>query len=259
MNTKVNLPEKLIPFEDRFLPTLRPFNRILLSKNGKTELWNSKVGGRPYWPEAMAYPKDEKQEDLYFLAQINFAEMPALEGFPENGILQFFINDDDLYGVDFDNPFSQKNFRIIFHEEISKDGLKDDFSFLRTFKYSPLNGNSSSMEFQSMSELVPTSDHQFEQFFGADFFDTFKEQSWDILESYNEAIRSSGHKVGGYADFAQFDPRDPEDNMILLFQLDSDAENDISWGDLGIGNFFIKKEDLENKNFEKILYNWDCT
>ncbi|MCB5607999.1 DUF1963 domain-containing protein [[Ruminococcus] gnavus] len=30
------------------------------------------------------------------------------------------------------------------------------------------------------------------------------------------------------------------------------------WGDSGICNFFITKKDLENKNFSKVLYNWDC-
>ena len=30
------------------------------------------------------------------------------------------------------------------------------------------------------------------------------------------------------------------------------------WGDSGVANFFIDKEDLENNNFNNILYNWDC-
>lgn len=42
----------------------------------------------------------------------------------------------------------------------------------------------------------------------------------------------------------------------LLLQIDTD--DDIMWGDSGIANFFINKEDLENKNFKNILYNWDC-
>lgn len=29
------------------------------------------------------------------------------------------------------------------------------------------------------------------------------------------------------------------------------------WGDFGVANFFISKDDLKNKNFTKILYNWD--
>ena len=30
------------------------------------------------------------------------------------------------------------------------------------------------------------------------------------------------------------------------------------WGDSGVANFFINKEDMKNKKFDNILYNWDC-
>jgi uncharacterized protein YwqG len=57
------------------------------------------------------------------------------------------------------------------------------------------------------------------------------------------------------------DPRQYNANIqdyILLFQLDSeDAENEIMWGDSGVGNFFIHPEDLKKRDFSKVLYNWD--
>jgi uncharacterized protein YwqG len=41
--------------------------------------------------------------------------------------------------------------------------------------------------------------------------------------------------------------------------LDSeDAENEIMWGDSGVGNFFIHPEDLKKRDFSKVFYNWDC-
>ena len=43
---------------------------------------------------------------------------------------------------------------------------------------------------------------------------------------------------------------------ILLFQLDT--VEDIMWGDSGVGNFFIREEDLKNRDFTRVLYNWDC-
>ena len=45
-------------------------------------------------------------------------------------------------------------------------------------------------------------------------------------------------------------------NEILLFQLDS--QDHILWGDSGVGNFFISKEDLKNKDFSHVRYYWDC-
>ncbi|WP_268866745.1 DUF1963 domain-containing protein [Thomasclavelia ramosa] len=57
-------------------------------------------------------------------------------------------------------------------------------------------------------------------------------------------------------------PRSSEkyDDYILLLQIDSVGigDKEIMWGDSGICNFFITKKDLENKNFSKVLYNWDC-
>ena len=51
-------------------------------------------------------------------------------------------------------------------------------------------------------------------------------------------------------------PRQEDSNEILLFQLDS--QDHILWGDSGVGNFFISKEDLKNKDFSHVRYNWDC-
>ena len=41
-------------------------------------------------------------------------------------------------------------------------------------------------------------------------------------------------------------------------QIDSDLDNDIMWGDMGIANFFITPEDLAAENFDNVLYTWDC-
>jgi uncharacterized protein YwqG len=37
-----------------------------------------------------------------------------------------------------------------------------------------------------------------------------------------------------------------------------DSDQDIMWGDVGVGNFFIDYNDLLKKDFSKVLYNWDC-
>ncbi|WP_140916353.1 DUF1963 domain-containing protein, partial [Listeria monocytogenes] len=49
----------------------------------------------------------------------------------------------------------------------------------------------------------------------------------------------------------------------LLFQLASEDFDEsrmaIMWGDCGVGNFFINKQDLINRDFSNIMYNWDCS
>lgn len=41
---------------------------------------------------------------------------------------------------------------------------------------------------------------------------------------------------------------------MLLFQMDTDDEAGIMWGDCGVANFFISEKDLASKNFSRVLY-----
>jgi uncharacterized protein YwqG len=93
---------------------------------------------------------------------------------------------------------------------------------------------------------------------GEDFFEPFGQKQWDLQNDYFKMHRSSGHKIGGYAFFTQHDPREQLGDMELLFQLDSDEAIQCRWGDMGVGNFFIRKEDLERWDFSNVLFTWDC-
>ena len=45
----------------------------------------------------------------------------------------------------------------------------------------------------------------------------------------------------------------------LLLQLDSDLKSGIlMWGDSGEANFIINEKALEELDFSRVLYNWDC-
>lgn len=74
----------------------------------------------------------------------------------------------------------------------------------------------------------------------------------------NDAVPSlvNHNHLRGTPFFTQYDPREADDlDNILLFQLDSD-EN-IVWGDCGIGQFFIRRDDLKNRRFEHAWFYWD--
>ena len=87
----------------------------------------------------------------------------------------------------------------------------------------------------------------------------------EVFSSECDKQRNIGHWLFGYAYFTQNDPRDymvDLQDYILLFQMDSDysaeRKSEIMWGDSGVGNFFIKKDDLQKLDFSKVMYNWDC-
>jgi len=202
---------------------------------------------------ALEQYRDKLGNPLFLLAQINFEEVPCLEGFPQEGILQFYIADDDFYGANWDNPTQQEGFRVIYFPTISKteDDLVTDFSFLPEPKGLPFFG-SSSLQFNKKVAPVGYTDYEFEQ---------FADKEEDIWEEYAEKFSSEGHKIGGYAHFTQEDPRSNKESLekyILLLQIDTDNAVDIMWGDSGVGNFFITQTDLEKLDFSKVFYTWDC-
>ena len=83
----------------------------------------------------------------------------------------------------------------------------------------------------------------------------------EVAEEFYEKICSGGSRIGGYPFFTQWEIRDKDDENKLFIQLDSlyDSKEDIlMWGDSGVANFFIIDEDLKNRNFEDVIYNWDC-
>ena len=88
MNYKldVELSPELETYKDKIEATIKPYIEIKLTDNNKPTWWQSKFGGLPYIPKGFEYPKSFGNEYLYLLAQINFAEVPHLEYFPDKGI-----------------------------------------------------------------------------------------------------------------------------------------------------------------------------
>ena len=46
--------------------------------------------------------------------------------------------------------------------------------------------------------------------------------------------------------------------MVLLFQMDSDDDLDVMWGDVGILYFCIDKHDLQDQQFNKTKFTLQC-
>lgn len=263
---RLKLPRKFEPYRERIEATLRPALLLELLEEEPGPL-GSKVGGVPYRVRGEAWPTDTEGRPLTFLAQLNFADLPPLEGYPESGILQFFIGRDDLYGCDFMRPeegdLARFEVRWIPEPQMDLSQLDaethvfdaaDDDSPLETRRGFGLSG-------KRVEQPMSWCDCHFEQAIGLDLYDDsegpedmtlgeWQQKKYDELATY-------GHQVGGYPYFTQEDPRMPDDPRILLFQLDSEAGK-IMWGDVGIANFFIHPDDLTRQDFSRVAYNWDC-
>lgn len=280
--TKLDLPSGLEQFRIKLEATVKPYVEIETHQTRNVSLWQSKFAGFPYLPKNFDYPKTPEGDYLYLLAQINFAEVPHLEGFPETGILQFYLARTPSYGLDFNNPTNQTGFRVLYfpNPDLNEDNLVTNFDFLPTlwednerwdtpfyvyFSYSPHRNDCFSLSFNLKSAPISDCDYRFEELIGTEIREVFEENNYEIWEEYHDKF-VVGHKIGGYPYFTQDDPRKlitEEEPYILLLQIDSDASAFekifIQWGDVGVCNFWIKESDLKNLDFSKVLYYWDCS
>ena len=261
----LNLPEELKLYCEQIEKTLKPTVRVKAAK-GKTTPFESKFGGNPYMPKGFEHPRDEKGNAMLLFAQINFEEVPPIEPMPQSGILQFFLSPtDDVYGLDFDDPTNQENFRVVYHAEVKRDEtqLVTDFSYVpEVDDEMPPLCSEGRMSFELQYLPVSTGTYEFEQLLDIDLEQETGNPNETLWDVYADAAQGEGHKVGGYPYFTQEDPRgyneEHQEYSILLFQADVDSDINLMFGDSGIANFFIKEADLKKLNFSDVLYNWDC-
>lgn len=270
------------PYRSNAIKTVKPYIKIATKAATQLQLWQSKFAGNPYLPKGSAYPLSASNTPLILLAQINFAETPALSPFPKQGILQFFIADEDEgYGIDHEDKTNQADFRVIYYPSIVKDEatLTTDFAFLSE---SDNNVESASCALNFSLEQMPmTSEdyHSVTAIWGMEpgphpvtIMQAVHQTAEETLVQYRELplFDDVMHQIGGYPTFTQGDPRpyialrNPErdlekENWILLFQIHTDGNTTITWGDNGIANFFIKEADLIKADFTNIFFNWDCS
>lgn len=275
----------------------QPYLPLKPMRAASTTVFDSKLGGVPYFPKGMEYPSVLEGEfagkPLKLLAQLNFAELPHLEGFPEKGILQFFAgcDGDDVYGVDFNDYFAQNGFRVIYHENIIEDtgklmSVEDLPSLGSGGEDLPFTGEFLLRAGETCFRGIAPSDFRFDSAVAESFNELFggdvagmwvdcdgKKGIFQVDEALYHAIdevRSAyGTGIGGFPYFTQQDIRSRDERYracdTVLFQLDSEFgegidswKDEIMWGDSGVGNFFISAGNLAKRDFSKVLYTWDC-
>ncbi|OUM58484.1 hypothetical protein PIROE2DRAFT_36965, partial [Piromyces sp. E2] len=249
----------------------------------KPTIFDSKFAGLPYWTKDKEYPKNSEGKKLLLLAQINFDQYKFNSPLPSNGMLQFFIYSDDILGLNFDNQIEQDGFRVVYHEKINYDiteesirqlgvpesikDLENDDNDLESF---PIE-KEIKISFSKEMDSITHNDKNFNKYFTTvynmiyddyitvdkGYFGVLNDKDEDKLndELFTTFIK---HKLLGYPFFTQDDPRHDKkySDYILLLQIDTDKS--IMWGDSGVCNFFIEEKALLEKDFSKVLYNWDC-
>lgn len=245
-------------------------------------IFDSKFGGIPYLPKDFEVPCDSSNHEQFaLLAQINCAELPENNLYPKVGILQFWIGRDDLMGLEDD-------YKVVYFENIDNTITKEEV----LTKYKPLDPNNYDqytpfdptnaefgLTFEKGISTITVADYRFEDIIINAIHELYPDEEVsklysdlgeDVHEYLYTSVKGLKHAIGGYPNFTQYDPRgynseegeqSPYDIMLLQVESEWKKDNDVEiiWGDCGVGNFFISEENLKNRNFEDVLYNWDCS
>lgn len=227
--------------------------KLIFSAKENISPLESKLGGKPYWDGEMPYPRDSKGKTMPLLLQLSLSEININTSLPKRGMLQFFISDD-----------MDCECRVVYHEKINPDfTLPKKINVMPNGGFSPVL-KECKVSFKETEDYIGAFDERYGDILiktvkrvtgreiGGDLFDDFSE---DEGKRICEEFTGAGSKLFGWHCFTQSDPR--ENGESLLLQLDSDGEH-ILWGDYGVGNFFIDKDDLKNNDFSKVKYYWDC-
>ena len=261
--------------------TCREVIRIALSLTDNLALTDSKLGGIPYIPQGGALPTSVDSKPLFMLAQINCEQLPENTLYPKKGLLQFWIatTEAPLYGLDYEAPCSNDFKQVIYYPDFGEALPIDDFINDYTFDNENLPFNSKrqfALHFKKDTESISLEERAATQLFFEKWNEAFSthittiDQFFDevpdhICEEINVYLlkEPTGHKIGGYPYFIEYDPREENDpHTFLLLQIDIDnvEGEEICWGNLGgVANFFISPEDLAACQFDNVLYNWDCS
>lgn len=274
-------PEEMVEYRDAFDRAAMPI-AVAEARKGSTSVFDSKFLGTPYMPIDFEYPRDPNGRELSFLAQINFDDVPPLPDYPDSGILQFYISDaidrSQVWGLEhldaepydakaqFELQQKQNYFRVVWHENVIRDeaGLKKKHPGRRNTALPIVDEGK--LTFTGGTGYPVPGDYRFEKIFGEgdyEFFERFGNDAESVYVRYSSHITiHSIAWIGGYAYFTQWDPRyaDPDEDWLLLFEIQSSSsidEPEVLWGDAGIGAFFIRREDLQARDFSRVLYHWD--
>lgn len=234
----------------------------------------SKMGGAADLPENLAWPVWHDRQ-LSFLVQLNLAELSRFRlagDLPEEGLLSFFYDcQEQPWGYD---PNHAGGWRVFYFpigvDELTRkespssdDPLYEPFglSFQETLTLPP----SDSRIIQAIN-LSPDDLDKYES-----MMETLYEQPLHQIFGYPAQIQSemqlecqwvsngiycgdaTGHQHPRAQELAK-----KADDWLLLLQLGSDDVSEMMWGDCGRLYFWIRQQDLLERDFDKVWMILQC-
>ncbi len=259
---------------------------IKAEKADDLSLEESKFGGFPFVPLGGAIPTNAEGSQLALLAQINCAQLPENNMYPSDGWLQIWCLEDEMYGFCSDTIQPETNQKVLYIPAGTQGEPLERVEAM----YQPYTNEECPLwfvdeqgaiwgmrlSFTHGQQGITYSDGRFRDLFLDRWNKRYPEQAvenfYDLPDEIFENVvdihdgPDCAHQLGGYPYFTQYDPRfeyrssEATKYTELLFQIDSqfDTKWDLCWGDAGVRNLFISRENLEALDFSDLLYNFDC-
>ena len=270
-------------------------NEISISITDKATTKNgSKIGGNPFLPSDFQWPyyngEDydgiKKARPLSFLAQISLDEIHPFdkEGkLPDSGMLYFFYEIETMkWGFDPDDAGCAQVYYFDKTAGFTETNAPNDLSseYILPELALDFSNQNSLPSYEELSVHTPT-------LFESSDYEDYEAALKKLHISYESCERC---KLLGYADLIQgealtdceatsrnlymgdgkawnklstdkkADVEKHAADWVLLFQMSSicDVEPEIMWGDMGNLYFYIRKEDLAAKRFDKARLTLQC-
>jgi len=222
-----------------------PYTRIHAKKAKQLPLWASKGNGPPYLPKGTKWPRAANRE-MYPAVQIDFADVPALPGFPRKGMLSLFWTEDHC------------DWKLLYFPKVIRDEaeLETDFAFFNwdqiLYPFHP--HGQVALTFEARTGCASWGDYRFEELVGKERVGSWLDTDvWDPM--WNHVYKWSGHgdsRIGGYASPQQGDPRESKKARkyeTLLLQLHNDNFTH---------EWYIEPAKLARCDFSDVLYHQAC-
>ena len=251
---------------------------------------SSKIGGKPalpadfIWTEynGKGYCDDEYvKRPLSFMAQINLediAEYDTENLLPKTGVLSFFYElvtmqwgfeptdrgSARVYYFDDKTTLSARDFPQNMDEDVYVSELKISFEKHISLPY-PDNFYSDDFDWDKYEECCSELGYEQDAMGNVTKLLGYPDVIQNPMEEECEAV-TRGYRRGCPEDFKKISEAEKEDikkkagEWILLFQMGtiSTDETEIMFGDCGHIYFWIKRSDLNNKNFENVWLILQC-
>lgn len=210
-------------------------------------VWQSKIGGNPYFPKSVDYPTDPATGlAMPLLLQVNCADISAIASFnfPQHGILQFYLGFEPA-----DAHCTPGKYQVLYFPEISEnpEDLITDFSFIENRgTIREFHDDVYPLSFSASLDLFWEARYDYDDIEIPEELAELAEEFDEWLSEYNDEhdTRERGDKLGGYSDEYEM-PDWTQGSLLMEFKhpMHGDAFR-----------FVIKDSQLSERDFSSVEF-----